>query len=357
MAVLKSINELSEGDRIAKDVHSALGGLIMKKGKVVGPKDIAFLKGFQIQQVTVEQKDDGSKKGTSADERKEEIKPKRSPVEIEFYKLSEEVYKAFLQVKGGGNFPLLNVRRLFQPLVEKVFAQPGLMVKLQTLAKGQMYDAQHAVIVGLLAGLLARWARIPENEHMQVALAGLLHDIGKVKVDPRVTTKKGTLTMEEFEEMKTHTVNGYYILTTTAGLNEGVAFAALQHHERMDGSGYPLGLKGEQIHLYSRVVAILEVYHAMISEREYKSAMSPFIVADHLLKENLGKLDPQLVYTFVQGIMPLYQGYHVRLNNGEVGKIVFIDKNNPTRPMVQVYERFVNLVEQPKYKIDEIVDV
>ncbi|MBO8172185.1 MAG: HD-GYP domain-containing protein [Bacillaceae bacterium] len=356
MAVNRQVSDVMIGDTLVEDVHSALGGTIFKKGKVITERDIEVLKAFQIINVTVQPAGQKEKKSSHDQETPEQVETKKDvALQKEFYQLSEHIQKAFLQVKGGNNIPLLEIRKVFEPFVQKVLSQPDLVIRLTPLVQDAKYDVHHAIIVGLMAVLLAKWSRMPQKEYMQVAFAGLFHDIGKLRVHPRIVEKKGTLTVDEFEEMKTHTVNGYHIINGTTGLNEGVALAALQHHERMDGSGYPLSLREEKIHPYSRIVAILEIYHAMISKRSYKKALSPFEVADHLLKENFGKLDMKLVYTFIEGLMPLFQDYYVQLSNGEVGKIVFINKSSPTRPMVQIDERFINLVDQPQYKIDKVL--
>lgn len=110
----------------------------------------------------------------------------------------------------------------------------------------------------------------------------------------------------------------------------------LQHHERVDGSGYPLGLKKNKIHRFARIIAVCDIYHAMISERYYKDKQSPFLVIDELHREQFSKLDPQIVQTFIESLINLSTGVHVRLSNGQTGVIVFIQPNAPTRPIVKL---------------------
>ncbi|OUQ85000.1 c-di-GMP phosphodiesterase, partial [Brevibacillus brevis] len=140
------------------------------------------------------------------------------------------------------------------------------------------------------------------------------------------------------------------------GLSEGVALAALQHHEREDGSGYPLGLPGSKLHLYSKIVAVADVYHAMSSDRVHQKALSPYQVVEQLVQDSFGKLDPTIVRSFVEGITQFAVGTLVELSDGTIGKIVFTDRNHPTRPMVETGGKIVNLVEARHLSIVRVME-
>ena len=142
----------------------------------------------------------------------------------------------------------------------------------------QEYIYHKSIMVSLTSYSLARWAGLPQKDLMQIALAGLLHDIGNGKMDRAFLEKKNPLTADEMDEVKQHTLIGYQILKNMSGINEGVKLSALQHHEREDGSGYPLGVKSDKIHMYAKIVAIADIFNAMTNERYYIRALSPYVV-------------------------------------------------------------------------------
>lgn len=138
-------------------------------------------------------------------------------------------------------------------------------------------------------------------------------------------------------------------------INEGVKLTAIQHHEREDGSGYPLGIKGDKIHLYSKIVAISDIFHAMTSDRYHKKAASPYLVLDQLFTESFGKLEPALVQTFIQKVTQFHNGVLVKLNDKRIGEIVFSDRANPTRPWVNVNGQIINLTMERSLYIQDVI--
>lgn len=356
------VAKLKVGDKLLEDVYSELGGLIFKKGKKLSKEDIDILRAFLINTVVIEKQNTTTVKSAGKERLLQEdhlisppSKETLSSSDKQYLKLTNTMQKVFNQVQGGGGVPLLDVRGQLTELIKYVLDKPSEIIRFQRLTKPTEFDRHHSVLVSLLAVLMAKWLNVDEKEFVQIAFAGLFHDIGKTKIDPRILYKKGLLTKEEYEEMKQHTTYGYQILSTTPGLVEGVALAALQHHEREDGTGYPLALQGKKIHLYGKMIAIIEIFHSMITEQTYKDGLSPFAVFDHILKDHFGKLDPKLATAFVEGMISLYQNFEVEMNSGERGKIVFVDKANLTRPMMQIGSRFLHLAESPQYQISRII--
>src|SRR5690606_30313385 len=156
-----------------------------------------------------------------------------------------------------------------------------------------------------------------------IALAGLFHDIGNVRIDAAILEKPSKLTSAELEEMRRHTIYGYQILKTVPSINEGVKLCALQHHEKEDGTGYPLALKGDKIHPYAKFVAVADIFHAMTGNRTYKKPTSPYLVLEQLMTDSFGKLDPAIVQTFVTKVTQFNQGTVVKLNDSRIGEIIF----------------------------------
>jgi HD-GYP domain-containing protein (c-di-GMP phosphodiesterase class II) len=355
--------QLTLGAKLAEDVHTMLGGLLFPKGTVIYEKEVEILEAFMIDQVNVEENDlirtreektvDKGEQTTSA---KGKPGKERQAFQEQFEKAVSAFKNVMTKVQGGHNIPVLEVREAITPMLQQVQEHPNILLALPRVSSVDNYAYEHSIAVGLISYMIARWLKVPEKEWMQVALAGTLLDVGKTKIDRRILHKPGKLTPEEFEEMKKHTVYGYQLNKTSPGLSEGVALAALQHHEREDGSGYPLGLRGNKLHLYSKIVAVADVYHAMCSDRVYQRASSPYFVAEQLLQDSFGKLDPTIVLTFINGITQFAIGTLVELSDGTIGKIVFTDRNRPTRPMVEADGRIINLADARYLSISRVME-
>ncbi|MFM1653470.1 HD-GYP domain-containing protein [Brevibacillus sp. B_LB10_24] len=344
----------SMGFCLAEDVYTSLGGLLFHKGTLVKERELEILEAFKISEVTVEEL--ASQKQEEV--RKDEVESLK-PVDLEFIRSYKEAVQLFkklmIHVMGGQTIPVMDVRKILTPLLPIVQNHPNLLMQLPQVSNEEEYVCEHSVAVGLLSFMIAKWMKLPQNEWVQISLAGILHDIGKTKIDPKVLWKSTQLTASEYEEMKKHTVYGYQLTKGVSGLSEGVALAALQHHERENGSGYPLGLVGNKLHIYSKIVAVAEVYHGMCSDHLYKKGVSPYQAVEQLLKDSYGKLDPAVVHTFVNGLTQFSVGATVELTDGSIGKIIFADRNNPTRPMVESNGRVINLAEVRQLYIKRIV--
>ncbi len=200
----------------------------------------------------------------------------------------------------------------------------------------------HCLNVGLFCNVFAGWLKLSEENTRLATLCGLLHDVGKMKVPETVLKKPGVYTEEEVWAIKKHAYEGYQ-LVRNLDIDNHIKNAVLTHHERCDGSGYPFGLKGNKIDPYSKMVAIADVYDAMTSPRPYRNAMSPFQAVEIMQQEGLQKYDVRFIMTFLENVMNTFIGNRVLLSTGEKGEIVYIHKNNVTRPTVKCGGHYVDM--------------
>ena len=190
---------------------------------------------------------------------------------------------------------------------KKLFESPSMRGKtisaiIKTLHEKNKREEQHSHRVSELCKSMGESLRLPEDEIQELKTVGLLHDIGKIAIDENILNKPGKLTEEEWEEIKRHPEIGYRILSTVNDMSQ-MAEYVLAHHERWDGKGYPKGLKGEEIPFVSRIIAIVDTYDAMTSERSYRSAL-PEEVAVAELQKNAGiQFDPELVGIFIEKVL------------------------------------------------------
>jgi HD-GYP domain-containing protein (c-di-GMP phosphodiesterase class II) len=170
-----------------------------------------------------------------------------------------------------------------------------------------------------------------------MAIGGLIHDIGKIKVKDSVLNKPGKLTDEEFEHIKLHQTFAYELIDEIEGLDSISRDICLMHHEKLDGKGYPKGLKGEEITLYGRISSIVDIYDALTADRVYKQGMSSSEAFKIMLKLTPFHLDSNLVYTFINciGIYPV--GSLVKLSDGRVGIVWTANDTQPLKPLVKCF--------------------
>ncbi|WBW95502.1 HD-GYP domain-containing protein [Oceanirhabdus sp. W0125-5] len=217
------------------------------------------------------------------------------------------------------------------------------------------YLYRHSINVSILSSMIGRWMGIQGRELLLLTYSGLLHDIGKTLIDPKILNKPSALTKNEFEEIKKHTEYAYKIIKKARFLDPSVGMGVLMHHERIDGSGYPFGIKGEKIHKFAKIIAVADEFDAMTSNKVYSKRKSPFLCLEELQSGAWNKLDGDVCAAFLKNLIIVYTGENVRLNNGKVGKIVKLDMFNISKPLINVDEEFIDLKTRRDLYIDELL--
>lgn len=232
----------------------------------------------------------------------------------------------------------------------------GIVIK--NILEGQAMDDylfRHSVNVSALCALMGKWLKLSEKDILLLTYSGMLHDIGKCHIPAKILTKPGSLTKSEKDICNKHTNYSYELVKKIPFLDPSVAIATLLHHEREDGSGYPIGLKGEQIPLFAKIIAIADMFDAMTSNKVYKEKQCALYALEEIKNEIFSKLDPSLGSTFINNILTYHIGEIVELNNGKLGKIIKIDANNISKPWVEIDGNFVDLSAQKELKITDIL--
>ena len=213
----------------------------------------------------------------------------------------------------------------------------------------------HSMNVALICNVFADWLKLSEDEKKLATACGMLHDIGKLKIDNNIIKKPSKLTAEEYKAIQMHTAQGYKILQHQ-NISEHIKNAALMHHEKCDGSGYPLKLTAQKIDPYAKIVAIADVYDAMTSARVYRGALCPFTVIELFEDEGLHKYDIVFIMTFLENVINTYIDNRVLLSDGRKGVVKWIDKTHLSKPMVQLPDgTFLELAKEKDLKIVQIL--
>lgn len=351
-----TVAQLKLGDKIGEDVLTPLGSVLFQKGKVITSREIEILQAFLVPNVSVENSFNEIKAGEVKSEEVAQagVPSPASPLQREYEKMIDVLRNVFNSYITGQGMPIMDIRVQLDKLLQHITSY-NILTFAPRLFQERDYLLHNSVTSSMTSYLIAQWVGQPQKEWMQVALAGLLKDIGNVRIDRGILSKPNSLTPDEKEEMKRHTVLGYQLLKNVAALNEGVKLSALQHHEKVDGTGYPLGIDSTQIHPYAKIVSIADIFHAMTLNKTYRKAASPYLVLEQIQSDAFGKLDPGYVRTFVEKVTQFHNGTVVRLSDDRVGEIVFSDRTHPTRPWVSIDGAIVNLTVDRHLHIKEVV--
>lgn len=248
----------------------------------------------------------------------------------------------FRQVRLKGEVPILEFRGDVLPLIHDA-AREELFPLLLSLQSKDDYLYRHPVAVSIISTMLGQWMNLPENELAMLAIGALLHNVGIMRLPESILSKEGPLDAEEFERIKKHPLIGYELLEQTVGVSKRSALIALQHHERTDGTGYPLRLTGEQTDLLSRIVAVADAFHALTCNRSYRDAAPYGEILHQMYFGTIGKFDFTVLRTFMTRLMNAMIGCEVALSDNRRGKIIMIHPSNPAEPLVQIEREFVDL--------------
>lgn len=258
-------------------------------------------------------------------------------------------------LKDSKNININQLKEIKEDFMNELSNNSTIMGCVNIIKTVDEYTYAHCLNVGMLAVLMGRWLKLREEQIQDLFLAGILHDVGKYKVNPKIINKRGPLNIIEYAMVKKHVIYGYDLIKDMNNLSEGVKQGVLCHHERIDGTGYPRELSDKEIHLFGKVIAIADMYDAMISERVYKQRQTPFEVMDEMLKEGINKLDTAILLTFLKNIANYYIGVFVKLSTGDVGEVVFIHPHCVYRPIVKVGDNYIDLDTQKDIHIIDIV--
>ncbi len=223
----------------------------------------------------------------------------------------------------------------------------GIMAMMLNVQEIDASTFQHSVNVAIISRVCGGWIGIKDEKELDVlTMCGLYHDIGKAYVPQHILTKPDALTDEEFGRMAEHPLYGYNMMSEMQ-IDRRIKLAALQHHERNDGTGYPYGLTKDFINPFSKIIAITDVYDAMTADRCYRAGICPFEVIAQFKRQSPTKYDQNILQIFLENIAESYIGSGVLLSDNSRGMITMIDKRALASPLIKLEDgSFVDLRER-----------
>lgn len=229
-----------------------------------------------------------------------------------------------------------SIGEIAEELIENILSNKDVLLSLVDIKSMDNYTYAHSVNVAVVSLILGISLNLTKKNLTYLCIGALLHDIGKPFIPKEILQKPDKFTDEEFKIMKKHPRYGYNFINRSFNFSSHIKLIVLQHHERFDGLGYPLGVCGKNISYLARIVSIADVYDALTSDRPYKRAMSPNDSLEYLMSNSGTLFDHDILENFCRIIIPFPQGTLVDLSNGDIGVVEETLPNFPLRPIVKI---------------------
>lgn len=341
---MKSIRNCRPGETLARSIYTETGTVLVGAGVELTERMIHRLKEKNITALYIMDKrteDIMIETAISEETRREAM-----AIIHETFRVVSGTPQKWQQVFSDRGFGR-QIRQVMTTVADELKNCRSAMNLMADACAFDNYIFTHSFNVALYSTAIAMNTGFSEKEVVEIGMGGLLHDIGKTCVPDEILRKPGGLTPEEFALMKRHTEHGFEMLRKQEDISLRVAHCAYQHHERWDGSGYPRGLKGEEIHPFARLMAVADVFDALTTHRVYRPPMLPH-EAMEVLYSGSSTLFDQTYVTALRDTIALYPlGLSVTLSTGETGVVVDVNKGLPSRPIVRI------LVNQDGQPVDE----
>ena len=348
------VSDLVEGMVTAKNIYTSDGLLVIPAKVTLTEPIIRHLDALGIFTVVIEEESD---KAVSTPETNIEKTPEFQEFKKAYIENKNRLNDAFNQVLDRKT-KIEDVTELIEDswqFCNKATNSYDTINMLYSMHSYSDTTYMHSMNVGVIASLLGQWLGWSEEDQKVLYSCGLFHDVGKLAIPQEVLHKPGKLTDEEYAIIKTHTTEGYNLLKDI-GLDSRIVNAALMHHERCDGRGYPLGLNRDTICRFSKVIAIADVYEAMTANRVYRSGMCPFDVIARIEEDGFMQFETEYLLVFLNNIVDTYLNSKVELSNGEKAEIILINRQKGSRPLVMTSSgRAIDLYKDTSVKIDSVI--
>ncbi|HVJ47796.1 HD-GYP domain-containing protein [Desulfitobacterium sp.] len=341
---LINIKYVEAGEVLARPIISSSGNILLQSGITLIPSyidrlimmgvDVLFIEDEQFEDVDIYT-------GVSTQTREAAFSTLRN--------LNHFVNEDQLNTVGAEK-----IQSVIEQMINDLLSSHDILSNITEIRDYDDYTYRHSInttVIALLIGIAMGWS---SPRLLELGMGVIMHDIGKVKIPQEILNKKGPLTELEFEEVKKHTEYGFKLLRSNRDFSLLSAHIAFQHQEKWDGTGYPRGLKGTEIHEYGRVAAIADVYEALTSKRVYREAMQPHEAYEYVMAQRGTHFEPRVLDVFAKSVAVYPSGSGVRLSNGQRGNVIRQNHNFPTRPYVRVtHEGDIRLLRPIDYNLAE----
>ncbi|NGP45190.1 HD-GYP domain-containing protein [Bacillaceae bacterium SIJ1] len=336
------VSQLQEGCVVARDVYLKTLDPLIKENTVLTNDDIEFLQTFLVPEVEVHRlKDDGTSFTPMVEQPKKKFTNNQTSSLFQklFCQTIDRYDHIFYDFKNGGEPDLHVLRPLVDRCLKEAVRQPKEIFFIGChLDQPKSYVPAHAVAVAMLSSYLAHKLGYDTVKCKEIGYAGLFGDFGMAKVPDYLLKKNTSLLPSERQLIQQHPLISYQVLRKDASFSEDIRLATFQHHERLDGSGYPLQLADSQLHPYGKIIAVADVYLALTADRNYRRGLTPYHAVGGMLRQKYGALDTKTIQILLQSLMDYSIGTRVRLSDGSLAEIIYVDEKTLLTPLVRMVE-------------------
>ncbi|MBS4041634.1 MAG: HD-GYP domain-containing protein [Flavobacteriales bacterium] len=335
------INSVKEGSQLAKTIFDKEGRILLSEGVKLSESLLRRVKANNIFSIYIHDE-------YSQNEIEDIIKPELRQKAIKLIKDSFASFTKGINQNSNNKMQAVKIKyeytnsinQLVKDILDDILSRQNIFVNLVDIKSMDNYTYEHSVNVTLLSLIIGIELNLNKDQLFELAVGAMLHDLGKTFVPVEILFKAGALKAEEFEIIKNHTTKGYEYLKNNIDISGVSRMVILQHHERIDGKGYPLNLKGQEINNLAKIVTIADVYDALTSDRPYRRAMSPNEALEYLMGGVDRFFEYQYVKAFIRRVIPYPEGTLVKLSSGDIAVIDKVNVEYPLRPQVRVIKQF-----------------
>ena len=338
------IDQCASGMLMAETVHNSMGAIMILENTELDPATINRLKRLGIDKVKVYQKLENST-AESMSERFREVYTRNLAV----------IKEVFSDIYSGKPLDMVKIEQLSGSILEVEESDGACLKNKDKIRNFHEYLYTHSINVSMLSYLIAKWLKLGKKQMDILVKAGLLHDIGKTKMNPVLYNKYEQLSEAENEEMKQHPVLGWEIVHNAGNVDYDLTEAILMHHEREDGSGYPSGIKAEGISILARVLYVANLFDNLTSGTNNKKALNPFKAFEIMQTEGFKGYNTEIILKFLENAPNYFIGEKFFLSNGEVGEVIFINSKTVHRPLIKVGEQYVDLSGEKELHLESML--
>lgn len=348
-----SIDACLPGMVTAETIYNNYGAVIVWENTPLDDNSIFRLKDFGIDTIQIFESSltQNTESALNTPQKKNE-----QVIFTESYERDADEFKSILHdLSAGKTISIEKTVTIADSIYQKKDQNRDIINCIAQIRNIDEYTYYHSINVSMLSMLIGKWLRFdPDDIHMLVQ-AGLLHDIGKSRIPFSILNKPEKLNDEELYEMRKHSEYGYYLVQYMKSIDRRISEAVLYHHEREDGSGYPMGLMGDQIPAFARVIAVADTFDAMTANRSYRMKDHPFRVFEMMQNGCFGYLNPVILDTFLANISHYYIGSLVMLNDGRTAEVIYINRLQYGKPILKAGEEYIDMAVSKNIEIEELL--
>lgn len=338
----KSVQDLTEDMILATGLMNTTGVLILSAGTLLNKYTIKKLKEMKISEVWVYCEDNAEPEEEQIkSEVPKKVKSKEREVALpkaEIYSRNKKVVENIIaDIERGEVVSIDTMTRALDILMKQFDSNKEILQAIDYFRNADNHLYTHSVNVALLCFLMGKWLNMEKGKIQKLICSGLLHDIGK--------TRGLVEDNKEIADEKVHPAIGYKMLKEIDGIDEDVLQGVLMHHEREDGTGYPFEVKFDKINEFAKIIAIVDTYDLLVTNKIGKENKSLFKVLEIFEKESFGLFAPNYLSVFLKNIASYYIGDKVYLNTGEEAEIIFINSQYISKPLIRIGDRYVDTLQ------------